>query len=159
MKRITSKLGVCVVKRPVSHKDMNTLFSRTQFISSMLSQKASFLHNDYSQLPWLRHVHSYELQPLLLLLLSGACSLEPWLAGRSLTVSVRLLCPLAPRKPESKAEDDPSWLLKGFPYTSRSCALSGVNPGILTCLPRFPGLPVGPRCPASPGSPFGPISP
>lgn len=26
-------------------------------------------------------------------------------------------------------------------------------------MPRFPGLPVGPRCPAIPGSPFGPISP
>lgn len=63
------------------------LFSRTQFMSSMLSQKAGFLHNDYSQLPWLRHVHSYELGPLLLLLLSGACSLEPWLPGRSLKVS------------------------------------------------------------------------
>lgn len=33
------------------------------------------------------------------------------------------------------------------------------KPRILTCLPRFPGLPLGPRCPAIPGSPFGPISP
>lgn len=34
-----------------------------------------------------------------------------------------------------------------------------ISPGVLTCLPLFPGLPVGPRCPAIPGSPFGPISP
>lgn len=34
-----------------------------------------------------------------------------------------------------------------------------VSTGILTCLPRFPGLPLGPLCPAIPGSPFGPISP
>ena len=30
---------------------------------------------------------------------------------------------------------------------------------ILTGLPRFPGLPLGPLCPVIPGSPFGPISP
>lgn len=30
---------------------------------------------------------------------------------------------------------------------------------LLTCLPLFPGRPVGPLFPASPGSPFGPISP
>lgn len=28
-----------------------------------------------------------------------------------------------------------------------------------TCLPRFPGLPIGPLCPGTPDCPFGPISP
>lgn len=28
-----------------------------------------------------------------------------------------------------------------------------------TCLPRFPGLPIGPLCPGAPDCPFGPISP
>lgn len=41
----------------------------------------------------------------------------------------------------------------------RSHCRGVVSPGIVTCLPLFPGLPVGPRCPAIPGSPFGPISP
>lgn len=30
---------------------------------------------------------------------------------------------------------------------------------LLTCLPLFPGRPVGPLFPEIPGSPFGPISP
>lgn len=34
-----------------------------------------------------------------------------------------------------------------------------VSTGILTSLPRFPGLPLGPLGPVIPGSPFGPISP
>lgn len=66
---------------------MTRLFSRTQLLSSMLRQKAGFLHNDHSQLPWLRCVHSYDLGPSLLLFLRGACSLEPWFSGRSLKVS------------------------------------------------------------------------
>lgn len=73
-------------------------------------------------------------------------------------------CPRAQRTLETGSVEyliDPPSCLSTLlpPQVRRSDCRDMVNPGILTCLPRFPGLPVGPRCPAIPGSPFGPISP
>lgn len=53
-----------------------------------------------------------------------------------------------------------TYLSLHHPPTSGGSDLRGVlSTEILTGLPRFPGLPLGPLCPVIPGSPFGPISP
>lgn len=70
-------------------------------------------------------------------------------------------CPPAQRLLETVSPQCPWPVRPALPTSLHPHPSSGgpVSPGIHTCLPRFPGLPVGPRWPAIPGSPFGPISP
>lgn len=64
--------------------------------------------------------------------------------------------PAAQTKPDDSSEAIFTILKKVLNFSFDGC--DGTT-GKLTCLPLFPGRPVGPLFPAVPGSPFGPISP